>query len=121
MEYYSRRSTKTSKIGLLLLNTILDPNTPPVYVAIIDDEVDLAYLFRAALSQIAGVEVFSFTNPHLALEHFQINHQNYRVVISDYRMHEMTGIQLLERMKEINPTVKKMLVSAFEIEDELFE
>ena len=90
-------------------------------MAIIDDEVDLAYLFRAALSQIAGVEVFSFTDPHLALEHFQINHQNYRVVISDYRMPEMTGIQLLERMKEINPTVTKMLVSAFEIEDELFE
>ncbi len=92
-----------------------------MYVAIIDDEVDLVYLFRDALSQISGVKVFSFTDPHLALEHFQTNHDNYKVVVSDYRMPEMTGIQLLEKMKEIDPTVTRMLVSAFEIEDKLFE
>jgi hypothetical protein len=32
-----------------------------VFVAVIDDEADLAYLFREALNQIDGVEVFAFT------------------------------------------------------------
>ncbi len=92
-----------------------------MYVAIIDDEMDLVYLFRDALSQIVGVQVFGFTDPHLAVEHFQINHRNYKVVISDYRMPGMTGIQLLEKIKGINPNVARMLISAFEIEDELFQ
>lgn len=55
----------------------------PVFVAVIDDEADLAYLFKDALSQIEGVKVFAFTDPSLALEHFQANRQNYMVVIAD--------------------------------------
>ena len=43
----------------------------PVFVAVIDDEADLAYLFKEALSQIDGVQVFAFTDPSLALEHFK--------------------------------------------------
>jgi hypothetical protein len=48
----------------------------PVFIAIIDDEPDIAYLFKEALSQIDGAEVFSFTDPLFALEHFQTNHKN---------------------------------------------
>lgn len=79
----------------------MDKNShSPVYVAVIDDEVDLVSLFKDALSQIDGVEVFGFSDPHLAIEHFQINHHNYRVVISDYRMPGMTGIQLRENERD---------------------
>ena len=46
-------------------------NQSPVFIAIIDDEPDLACLFKEALSQIQGAEVFAFTDPLLALEHFQ--------------------------------------------------
>jgi two-component SAPR family response regulator len=35
-------------------------------------------------------------------------------------MPEMNGIELLKRMKEINSNVKTLLISAFEINDELF-
>ena len=73
-----------------------------------------------ALSQIDGAEVFAFTDPLLALEHFQTNHRNYSVVISDYRMPTMTGMELLSRIKEVNPAVIGIMMSAFEIQDELF-
>lgn len=43
-----------------------------------------------------------WNSPSLALEHFQMNHQDYRVVISDYKMAPMTGIELLGKMKDIN-------------------
>jgi response regulator RpfG family c-di-GMP phosphodiesterase len=104
-----------------LATTLERNNQSPVFVAVIDDEADLAYLFKDALSQIDGVMVFNFTDPLLALEHFQSNHKNYRVVITDYRMPGMTGIELLERIKAINPAVRRLLVSAFEINDELFQ
>ena len=96
-------------------------NQSPVFIAVIDDEADLAYLFKEALNQIDGVMVFAFTDPSLALEHFQANHQNYRVVISDYRMPTMTGMELLSKIKDVNPAVTRILMSAFEIQDELFQ
>ena len=92
-----------------------------MFIAIIDDEPDLACLFKEALSQIDGAEVFAFTDPLLALEHFQTNHQNYRVVISDYRMPTMTGMELLSKIKDVNPATTRILMSAFEVTDELFE
>jgi DNA-binding NtrC family response regulator len=96
-------------------------NQSPVFIAIIDDEPDLACLFKEALSQIDGVEVFAFTDPLLALEHFQTNHQNYMVIISDYRMPSMTGIELLSKIKDVNPAVTRIMMSAFEIQDEQFQ
>ena len=96
-------------------------NQFPVFIAVIDDEIDLVSLFKDALSQIEGVMVFTFSDPTLALEHFQSNHQNYRVVITDYRMPGMTGMELLEKIKDINPTVTRILISAFEVQDRLFQ
>jgi DNA-binding NtrC family response regulator len=90
-------------------------------VSIVDDETDLAYLYKEALKHISGIFVFAFTDPESALEHFQLNHQNYRVVISDFRMPHINGIQLLEKIKCINPTVIRILISAFEIRDEIFQ
>ena len=93
----------------------------PVFVAVIDDEADLAYLFREALSQIDGIQVFAFTDSLLALEHFKANHHNYIVVVSDYRMPTMNGMELLSKIKDVNPAITRIMMSAFEIQDELFQ
>jgi DNA-binding NtrC family response regulator len=92
-----------------------------VFVAVVDDEVDLASLFKEALSHIDNVQAFGFSDPNLALEHFRINHRNYRCIISDYRMPSMNGIELLNKMKEIDGGVSRILISAFEIQDDIFK
>jgi response regulator RpfG family c-di-GMP phosphodiesterase len=97
----------------------MEPN--PIFVAVVDDEQDLVCLFRDALSQVSGVQVFGFTEPMLALQHFKVNQSNYRIIISDYRMPAMNGIELLSRIKEVNPSVVRVLMSAFEIEDKIFK
>jgi DNA-binding NtrC family response regulator len=104
-----------------LSTTLAQNSQSPVFVAVIDDEMDLAYLFKDALSQIDGIEVFVFSDPNLALEHFQINLQHYGLVITDHRMPGMAGIELLEKIKAINPAVTRILMSAFEIQDEQFQ
>jgi DNA-binding NtrC family response regulator len=117
---YAKKTLNISNVDIL--DTTLDRNNQqPVFVAVIDDEIDLAYLFKDALSQINGVMVFNFSDPCLALEHFQSNHQNYGVVITDYRMPGLNGTEVLEKMKAINPAVTRILMSAFEVNDELFQ
>jgi YesN/AraC family two-component response regulator len=78
-------------------------------------------LFKDALFSIGGIEVFGFTDPHLALEHFTTNQSRYEVIISDFRMPGMNGVELLKAIKMVNPRVKTVLISAFEIDDKLFQ
>jgi DNA-binding NtrC family response regulator len=63
-----------------------------------------------------GFHVFGFTNPSLAVEHFQINFKQYGLVISDLRMPVMNGYEFIKKVKEIKPEVKVFIMTAFEID-----
>lgn len=90
-------------------------------VSIVDDEYDILELFRDALQVLPGLSVFTFTDPILALEHFKINQSLYALVISDLRMPVINGIQLLKTAKDLSPQVRTVLMTAFDVEDSLFQ
>jgi DNA-binding NtrC family response regulator len=90
-------------------------------VAIVDDEKDITLLFRDALQKIKGVSVLTFTDPKIALEHFRTNNAHYVVLLSDFRMPALNGIELIKKIKDSNPFVRTILMTAFEINDELFK
>ena len=90
-------------------------------VAIVDDELDIASLFREYLSGIKDVLVFAFTDPMVALEHFISNKYEYFLIISDLRMPRLSGIELIMKVKEANPFVRTLLMTAFEVNDPMFE
>ncbi len=96
-------------------------NKSSTLVAIIDDELDITVLFRDAIRGIRGISIFTFTDPIMALEHFKINRKDYRLIVSDLRMPGINGIELLKRIKELNPLVRTVLMTAFEFNDELFQ
>ena len=78
-------------------------------------------LFRDALQMLPGLSIFTFTDPILALEHFKTNQRFYALVISDLRMPVINGIQLLKTAKDLNPQVRTVLMTAFDVEDKLFQ
>jgi len=88
-------------------------------VSIVDDDVYVAQLFHEALSEnIDGISVFSFTDPIMAFEHFLKNKENYALVISDLRMPGLNGLELLKKVKDSNPKVRTILMSAYNFEEE---
>lgn len=89
-------------------------------ISVIDDDPDIVCLFYDALKAIHGVKKYKFTDPILALEHFKYNKSSYCLVISDNRMPGMDGVELLRSIKSINPFVRTILLSAFDIDDNLF-
>lgn len=92
-------------------------------VSIVDDEIDITKLFQYAISaSIEGVSVITFNDPVIALEHFADNKKNYALVISDLRMPNLNGLELLKKVKQLNPSVRTILISAYEVEeDQVFQ
>ena len=89
-------------------------------VVIVDDNLEITILFREALKSIEGISLFTFTDPILALEHFQVNEYAYVLVISDFKMPGLNGLEFLRKVKELNRFVRTILMTAFEIEDKMF-
>ena len=89
-------------------------------VVIVDDDLEITLLFREALKDISRVKIFTFTDPVLTLEHFQINEYAYVLVISDFKMPGLNGMEFLKKIKALNPFVRTILMTAFEVEDKIF-
>ena len=90
-------------------------------VSIVDDETDITTLFHDALQNIPGIAVFTFNDPILALEHFQMNEFAYVLVLSDLRMPGLSGMEFLKKVKNSNRFVRTILMTAFSIDDKIFE
>lgn len=92
-------------------------------VSIVDDELDITQLYQDAIyGHINGISVVCFNNPVTALEHFIENKKDYALVISDLRMPNLNGLDLLSKIKMLNPNVRTILVSAYEVkEDKIFQ
>ena len=85
---------------------------------VVDDDFDIATLVKITLQKSGFKNVFAFTKPLLALEHFKINHKDYSLIISDIRMPEMNGFEFARSVIRINSEVKILLMTAYDINDD---
>jgi DNA-binding NtrC family response regulator len=81
---------------------------------IIDDDEDILNLFSDFLRK-EGYEVVIYLEPLKALEEIENNHARYSLIISDIRMPGISGIDLIKKVTSIDPDIKVILMSAFEI------
>jgi two-component system response regulator (stage 0 sporulation protein F) len=89
-------------------------------VSIVDDDPGTTMFFQEALQTIAGISIFTFTDPILALEDFQVTDYAYVLVISDFKMPGLNGMELLKKIKDSNRFVRTILMTALTIDDNLF-
>lgn len=78
-------------------------------ILIVDDEQDNAFVFALILEE-HGFIVDTFTDPHKALSDFKPNY--YDLIILDYRMANLDGLELCKKIKLLDTSTKTMLLSA---------
>ena len=88
----------------------------PLSILIVDDEEELATLFKNFL-EARSMDAVSFTNPLLAFEYFKDNQQKFSLVITDLRMPGMCGLEVANKIRELNNSIKIFLITAFETAD----
>ena len=87
---------------------------------VVDDEKDILTVVTKAL-EARGLNVVGYTDPALALQHFEQGGDSFGAIVSDVRMPGITGFQLARRVKEVHPKIKIVLMSSFEINKAEFD
>jgi len=79
-------------------------------VLLLDDEPIVGKRLKPALAKI-GCEVEVFENPREALE--RINEKEFDIVVTDIRMDEIDGIQVLENVISKSPRTKVIMITGY--------
>ena len=87
-------------------------------VLLVDDEPNILNALRRCLASIdvgeldgEALKVEAFTSPALALERSE--EQEFDLVVSDYRMPGMDGVEFLSAMMELQPAVPRVICSGY--------
>jgi DNA-binding NtrC family response regulator len=112
---YRLKFSHVSKKGIENFNDMTSCRNADA-ILMLDDEFDIVNIFTRALER-QGFYVIGFTEPMLALDHFQKNSDRYWLIISDIRMPLIDGYQFIKKVKEIKPDVKVFFMSAFLTDD----
>jgi CheY-like chemotaxis protein len=96
-----------------LTDDIIKNNKNNKYILLVDDDKDTIFTFDLYLKSI-GYTIFSFVNPVEALDYFKKNFAGCSLVITDYGMPQMSGIDLIKKIREKDEyyTKKIILISA---------
>ena len=94
------------------------------YILLVDDEKDILFLYSECLKS-DGYQIVSFDNPIEALNYLNKNDNisNCSLVITDYKMPQISGLDLIKKIREkdsSNSNIKTMIVSAY-VKDDLLK
>ena len=80
-------------------------------ILVVDDESDITTSFKLGLEQ-NGFRVSTYNDPALALSEFKAG--LYHLLIADIRMPGMSGLELYEKIKQIDDRIEVCFITAFD-------
>ena len=83
-------------------------------VMIVDDEPIVGERLRASL-ELAGFAVDAFVSSKDALA--KLAQEEYDILVTDLKMSEPDGIELLQTVKQIRPGIKSIVITGFATTD----
>lgn len=85
-------------------------------ILVLDDDAELAHMFQIAL-EMEGLKVAAFREPIQVLEYLKNNLNNFFLLITDFIMPKINGIELAHRVREIDKDIKIWLITASSSDD----
>jgi CheY-like chemotaxis protein len=85
-------------------------SSSPVRILLVDDN-NLGLTARRTVLEELGFQITTATNPDDALEKFGSG--EYDLLITDYKMPRMNGVELIEQVRGINPSIPVILISGY--------
>lgn len=86
-----------------------------VYVLLVEDDKYMNLTLSGFLEE-EGYDIVSAVSANEAIEKIQDNNKLYSLVILDYNLGNLsglTGLDILKKMKSVNPDVKSILITAY--------
>ncbi len=80
-------------------------------IAFVDDDEDIVNLFTELLRG-NGYDISGFTNPFLLLDYIHHHNNHFRLVLIDYKMPQITGCELANKIADINSRIEMVLITA---------
>ena len=80
-------------------------------ILVVDDEKDMLALFRRILEENTNHRVIVESDPLNAVERLRAD--SFDLVFTDLKMPKMSGIQLLEKIKEFQPSASVVVMTAY--------
>lgn len=78
---------------------------------VVDDDEEPLQMLKILL-QKDGYKVYDFSNPLEAKKFFRINESKFALIITDFCMPDLDGVELISEIQKINKNVKTMIISA---------
>jgi two-component system nitrogen regulation response regulator GlnG len=91
---------------------------PPAAIFVVDDSIDLGEMLDVFLTK-EGYQTRVFNDPLEALAALESARIQPRLLISDFRMPGINGLELIHRCKLIHPTLKVIAASANVLDEEI--
>ena len=82
-------------------------------IILVDDEESLLRLFKMMVENF-GFRAITFSDPKKALGFFEKKEENPALVITDFCMPQMNGVELIREIKKIDPKVEAICMSGLE-------
>jgi PAS domain S-box-containing protein len=87
------------------------------HILYIDDDEALVYIVKRLLER-QGYRVSGYRNPRLALEALRSSSERFHLVITDYSMPGMSGLDVARAIRELRPSLPVAMASGY-VTDEL--
>ena len=89
-------------------------------ILVIDDEIEILDMLSRFLNRNPNFSVQTFSNPVSALSSIN-NNTKYDLVLLDIMMPQMNGLDVLEKLKEINSDQKVIMMTAYSTLDKVLK
>jgi DNA-binding NtrC family response regulator len=82
-------------------------------IAVLDPDPDLLFLYEISLHEF-GYDFKGFSNPHSLLEFLHDTPNSIRLLVIEYKIPQMTGCELADKVNSIDSQVKMVFVTGYQ-------